>query len=200
MILYALTFLLIWAVILLYFVARYNLKLRTIGAGVLSLTLFMLIFIFTFPRGITPGNISLPKSILVMHVLFSFLAYAAFALAFSAAVLYLLRERILKKKTVQALSSNFPSLEALENISFQLVVFGLFLLSTGIMAGMFWSKLSFNEFIRYVPKEIWSAATWVVYLNYVLIRILAQLSRHKRIYWLIGGSVLVMLVYFMVLK
>ena len=61
----------------------------------------------------------------------AFLGNAVFALAFGVSLIYLLQERYLKHKKITALMKRFPSLESLDRLNYQLLVWGFPLMTLG---------------------------------------------------------------------
>src|SRR3990172_1250261 len=79
-------------VLYLYFEIRYH--LRTLALLVLPIALGMLAYATTVPSEIDPLVPALQNNLLLtIHVAVAIFAYGAFALAFGAAVLYLMQRR-----------------------------------------------------------------------------------------------------------
>ena len=107
------------------------------------------------------------------HVVPIFLAFALFAGAFVASLLYLVEQRNLRTKNAIALLSRLPSLETLDAISAEAVRWGFTLLTVGIIAGAVWLR---DQHLLVTPwfkdlKVLGGAATWLVYAGLVHLRL-----------------------------
>lgn len=131
--------------------------------------LLLSLFVFVFP-------------IDGVQELFVFISGAFFVLSVGFSLLYLTKERSLKKKLISAFADQMPSLEALEGTGFRLVVIGLSVLSAGILFQPFSSKA-----ICYF--------SWIIYSLYLGLRLSGRISRHRLVYFLIVGSGLIVLSY-----
>jgi ABC-type transport system involved in cytochrome c biogenesis permease subunit len=112
------------------------------------------------------------------HVIVYMMAYAMLgAVAVMAA--YLL---FFKKKPVSPLEMT---------ISDNLVYVGLAFMTLGILMGALWAKEAWGHYWAWDPKETWAAATWLMYLVYIHLR-LAHPARIKAPLWLLLGSFLLL--------
>ena len=101
---------------------------------------------------------------LPVHVVLSFLGDAVFALAFSASLLYLLAERRLKTHRGRGMLRHLPSLETLDRLNYTCLVWGLILLTLGIMSGIVWAHTAWAGFWSSDPKLVFSLVTWAIYV------------------------------------
>jgi cytochrome c-type biogenesis protein CcsB len=101
---------------------------------------------------------------LPVHVVLSFLGDAVFALAFSASLLYLLQERRLKAHRGRGMLRHLPSLETLDRLNYACLVWGLILLTLGIVSGIVWAHSAWGRFWSSDPKLVFSLVTWAIYV------------------------------------
>jgi len=101
---------------------------------------------------------------LPVHVVLSSLGDAVFALAFSASLLYLLQERRLKARRAPGLLRRLPSLETLDRLNYACLVWGLVLLTLGIVSGIVWAHSAWGRFWSSDPKLVFSLVTWAIYV------------------------------------
>jgi ABC-type transport system involved in cytochrome c biogenesis permease subunit len=99
-----------------------------------------------------------------VHVVLSFLGDAVFALAFSASLLYLLQERRLKTHRGLGMLRHLPSLETLDRLNYTCLVWGLILLTLGIVSGIVWAHTAWAGFWSSDPKLVFSLVTWAIYV------------------------------------
>lgn len=113
------------------------------------------------------GQSSLPSPLnpyFVLHLGTAFFAYASFTLSFTAAVLYLVQHRELKRKKGGTFYHRLPSLEVLESLIYQPMAWGVFLLALAIAIGFLWSKSAFGSYWLWEPKTITTLGITLFYL------------------------------------
>lgn len=102
----------------------------------------------------------------IVHIVSAFFAYASFTLSFAAGILYLIQHHELKLKKAGTFYHKLPSLEELEKLVYQPMIWGAPLLLTAAVIGMLWSKSAFGEFWVFDPKTI---ATVIISFFYFVI-------------------------------
>ena len=86
---------------------------------------------------------------------------------------YMLAYIIMAKAAVQAaavLGGKRPpdaDLADPEAATYRMVSFGFPLLTLGLVLGAVWGKLAWGDYWNWDPKELWSLASWLVYLFYL---------------------------------
>ena len=53
-----------------------------------------------------------------------------------------------------------------EQATYKLVIIGFPLLTLGLILGSWWGKLAWGDYWGWDPKELWSLASWLVYIGY----------------------------------
>jgi ABC-type transport system involved in cytochrome c biogenesis permease subunit len=53
-----------------------------------------------------------------------------------------------------------------EQATYELITVGFPLLTLGLVLGSWWGKLAWGDYWGWDPKELWSLASWLVYLGY----------------------------------
>jgi len=61
------------------------------------------------------------------------------------------------------LFSRLPSLRVLDELNYQLIMFGFLFLSAGIITGAVWANSAWGRYWGWDPKETWSLITWFIY-------------------------------------
>jgi len=115
-------------------------------------------------RGVRPLPPVLDSAWLPVHVVLSVLGDAVFALAFSASLLYLVQERRLKARRTPGVLRYLPSLETLDRVNYRCLVWGLILLTLGIVSGIVWAHTAWGRFWSRDPKLVFSLVTWAIYV------------------------------------
>jgi cytochrome c-type biogenesis protein CcsB len=104
---------------------------------------------------------ALKSNWLIAHVLTCFLGYAGFALAFSISLLFLIKKS--GNISREGIFSRVPGLDTLDELTHQMVIFGFFFLSIGIITGAVWANSAWGRYWGWDPKETWSLITWFIY-------------------------------------
>jgi cytochrome c-type biogenesis protein CcsB len=117
-----------------------------------------------YQQGARPLPPALQSVWLPVHVTLAILGDAIFALAFSASLLYLVQEGRLKAHRGGRMLRGLPSLETLDRLNYTLLVWGLVLLTLGIVTGIVWAHTAWGPFWSKDPKLIISLATWGIYV------------------------------------
>ncbi len=132
---------------------------------------------------------ALKSNWLVAHVITCFLGYGAFAVAFALGIFYLLSDK-------GKIQSYLPSKTTLDNLIYQLMLFGFFWLTLGIITGAVWADQAWGSYWSWDPKETWSLITWLIYGGAIHARLTRGWSGKKLAWLSIIGFVSVMVTYF----
>jgi ABC-type uncharacterized transport system permease subunit len=113
-------------------------RLTVLGAFITPVTL--LLFLAVGLRGSVPQVPDAVRSALLpLHVGVNVLGIVAFALAFAAAVGYVIQERALRSKHVVGIFQRLPSLDVLDALGLKLVTIGFPLFTLGLLTGTVWA-------------------------------------------------------------
>ncbi len=92
---------------------------------------------------------------------------------------YLISYVIMAKATVQAfcqlkinVDSTKENLVGYEDGTYRMVCLAFPLLTLGLISGSWWGKLAWGDYWGWDPKELWSLASWLVYVGYFHFRYL----------------------------
>ena len=152
-----------WSVIGVFLLFQVKFRLMVLGSFVAPLAAFLMIISSVIPA--TPDTVPpVLKSIwLILHAFSMFLGDGIFAIAFIAAIMYLIQERQIKMKTRGTFFKRLPSLETLDSINHYSLVYGFPLLTIGMITGAIYAQYALGSYWRWDPKEIWSLVTWIFY-------------------------------------
>ena len=136
---------------------------RAIGVVALPVVLGMVIYVWALPpevrevRGLIPALQS--NWILTLHVMSGVVAYAAFALSFAAAVLYVIVDRWPR--------SWLPSTELLDDAAFRAVTVAFPAQALLLILGSVWAHAAWGSYWSWDPKETGALFTWLAYGAYL---------------------------------
>jgi len=151
------------AVVAVFLVFERTYKITILGSFIIPIALILMLASTGFSSAIVPLNPSLKSKWLAVHTILAFLGYAIFAIAFGAAIMYLIQERFLKKKKLGAMYQKLPSLDVLDEINYRCLTFGFPLLTFAIITGAIWAETAWGTYWSWDPKETWALITWFVY-------------------------------------
>jgi len=147
-----------------------------LGAVIAMLACLLLAYAsFGADADIRPLMPALKSNWLLIHVMTAFLGYAAFAVAFGAALLYLVKD-----KRPQA---RLPAPPLLDRLMYRAIMLGFLLLTFGILTGAVWAETAWGKYWSWDPKETWSLITWLIYAAMLHARRLKG-WQGRRIAWL----------------
>jgi len=134
-----------------------------LGSFVTPLALLLMIASSLYPAAIPLLPPALMSNWLLVHSTLAFVSYATFAVAFGAAIMYLIQEHFLKRKRLGPLYQKLPSLDVLDEINYRCLTFGFPLLTVAIITGAIWAETAWGTYWSWDPKETWSLITWFIY-------------------------------------
>lgn len=105
-----------------------------------------------------------------LHIILATASYAVFLLAAIFGIMYMEKERELKKKKVRLFYYQLPPLEEMDLILSRLIMLGVPLLTVAMLFGAQTAKIVWGAYWTWTAKETWSFMTWIVYLVYLGLR------------------------------
>ncbi|PSL35169.1 HemX protein [Planomicrobium soli] len=111
----------------------------------------------------SPIGEALVSELLLIHITFAILSYAALSLAFVFSALHMILYRLLKKKKWTKQLSNMPSLGQTEQGMTISILVGITLLFVSLILGLQWAYISLEEFSLLDLKIVGSFILLVVY-------------------------------------
>jgi ABC-type transport system involved in cytochrome c biogenesis permease subunit len=163
-----------WSLVVFYLVAS-----RWYRAAALKAFVFPIVLGLATIAAISPDSQSAPPPanqpvqaiLLPIHVGLILLSYAAFFITFGAGLMYIIQERELKHKRLGTIFYRLPSLDTCDAIGSRSMAIGFVLLTVGILAGLWFTHLRYGVYWQGGPLEIFSVATWVIYLLLIQARV-----------------------------
>ncbi|MFZ3207811.1 MAG: c-type cytochrome biogenesis protein CcsB [Geobacteraceae bacterium] len=160
-----------WTIVLIYGILEFKYKYRVIGAFVVPFALLGMAWAqLTLNSGIEPLVPALQSNWLLYHVITCFLGYAAFAVACSISIMYLIKERLERAdgdSPAGGIVAMFPSIKVLDDLNYKAIMVGFPLLTIGIVTGAAWANYAWGTYWSWDPKETWSLIVWFVYAAFL---------------------------------
>jgi cytochrome c-type biogenesis protein CcsB len=160
-----------WAIAFIYLFVERRYETQIIGAFSMPLAFLAMAYASLSPNisdRIQPLIPALKSNWLIAHVMTCFIGYAAFGIAFGTSWMYLFRQRDTGDKS--PLFDRFPGIDALDELTHQLVKFGFLFLTIVIITGAVWANSAWGRYWGWDPKETWSLITWLIYAAMLHVR------------------------------
>ncbi len=149
-------------------------RLPVAGAFVAPITVAVMVPAHLVSEQSRPFAPEITRSLaLAIHVATSTLGTAALALAFGLSLVYLASEKQLKNKHPGKLFARLPSLDLIDRVDWQLVVWGFICLSISIATGSLVSKEATGHAFVFAPKQGFALCAWGMLATLVQARLVA---------------------------
>lgn len=161
-----------WTVALLYIFVELKYKERIIGVFASPLIFLAIAYASLSPdisSKINPLIPALKSNWLIAHVITCFLGYSGFAVAFGFSLIYFIKPKDPESTSVFA---RLPSWDVIDELTYQMIVFGFLFLTIGIITGAVWANSAWGKYWSWDPKETWSLITWFVYAIFLHLRLM----------------------------
>jgi cytochrome c-type biogenesis protein CcsB len=158
---FSLMFILLASLVYLLFERWYGVS--QLGAIVLPIVVAMSAYIWSLPTEMREVNPLIPAlqnpPLMTAHVSLAILAYATFAVAFAAAVLFLVADRWHV--------AWLPSADLLDDLGYRAVTIGFPAMSLVLILGSVWAYRAWGSYWQWDPKETAALFTWLIYGVYL---------------------------------
>jgi ABC-type transport system involved in cytochrome c biogenesis permease subunit len=138
------------------------------GFFILIIAGIMQIISSMFIQEIPEINPVLKNWLLGFHVSFALIGYSAITIAGIYGFLYLMLYHNLKENQLGAFYKRLPSLQLMEKLSYNAIVFGCLFLAMTLIIGFIWLPKAIKDFSYADPKLISTVVIWLIY-TYVVI-------------------------------
>jgi cytochrome c-type biogenesis protein CcsB len=155
-----------WTIIAIYLVIERKFATRAIGPFAVPMAFLAMAyasFAGNIDKAISPLVPALQSNWLIAHVVTCFVGYAAFAIAATLGVMYLVKAYNANDSTAFKKSGFLPPLSLLDDLTHKTMIFGFIWLSVGIITGAIWANSAWGTYWSWDPKETWSLITWFFY-------------------------------------
>lgn len=182
----------VWVIMVFYLFAAFRYPpLKSIGIAVLPFCLILLGYGIMRTSPLAPMAASVRSFWLYIHVLFAWLAFGAFTIAFGLGVIYILKEKNQEKEFYD----KFPQLQKLDELMFRYLVFGFVTDAVMIASGAIWAKNLWGHYWGWDPVETWSLVTWLIYGLAIHLRVTMG-WRGRKLAWVLIFSLAGMVITF----
>jgi len=176
-----------------YLIIQRKHEIPILGAFVTPLAFISMVVAIHSPFGTQIPNLppALQSYWMAIHVPVMFISYAAFANAFGIGIAYLLQEYQIKSRKPSHLMFRLPALDDLDNMIYRVIWTAFPILTLGVLLGARWAYDAWGRYWGWDPKETWALVTWLTYLIYLQMRLIAGWRGRKTAYLSLLGFVVV---------
>lgn len=180
-----------WLSFLLLITTIYR-ALETLALFVFPLIVLSLLMVLSIDSSVT-DKIQLTGA-LGIHIFTSFLAYSMLLLATVQALLVSWQSRNLHQHHTNGFMRTLPAMQDMEHLLFQLITFGVVLLTFALASGFFFLEDIWGQQVAH--KTILSILAWLVFSSLLLGHWVYGWRGKVAVRWILSGFVLLMLAYF----
>ncbi|HEG43387.1 MAG TPA: hypothetical protein ENH94_04995 [Phycisphaerales bacterium] len=128
---------------------------------------------------------------LIVHVIFAWFAFGCYAISTGAAMMFLLRDKLLIKRP----QLNIPPCEALDVSNYRFIVLGFINHAVMLISGAIWGKKLWGHYWSWDPLETWSLIAFLFYAFYLHARSFLG-WKMKRAAWLAVLGIVILTISF----
>lgn len=152
-----------WSIICAYLIFQIKFRLMVLGSFLTPFAAFLMIISFTMPHMEGPVRPEFESLWLTVHIVTAFMGNGLFAVAFLAAIMYLILEHSIKRKTFGSFYHRLPSLATIDSINYYSLIYGFSFMTLGMITGAVYAQQALGTYWQWDPKEVWSLITWFFY-------------------------------------
>ncbi len=181
-----------WVAAIIFLVLNLKYRFQLVGVFVLPLISVFYLLGFFSSEVYVRSRLLAASPWASVHIIFSFLALAVFALSFVLAIIFIIEEFQLKYKVMPKLFFKLPSLHAVEQIHAKALTVGFILLSGGIITGAAWAKQVTGVYFFEDARQLWAICAWLIYAIFLQARFAAGWRGRKGILLSILGFAVIL--------
>jgi len=152
-----------WFVLTLHLLLWFRSRIRAAALVLPPVAGLMVLAAFLMGVGAQQETVLRTQGWFVFHTSIATAGVASLAVSFAMSVLFLVKERALKTKRSLRVLERLPTLEALDRMGFQSLLYGFPLLTLGIATGMVYSAAVHDRLWIWGVKEIFPVIAWAVF-------------------------------------
>jgi len=143
-----------WSLVLVFLYFEYRYRIGSSGLFVVAVNLLLLGVALPRDPAIPVLIPNLDTPLFTLHIVFSFLGYALFTMAFSLGVLYLARQLGMQ---------HLPELRQLRKLNEEAIFLGFCMFTLCMIAGCIWAYIAWGYYFSWNIKSLWSLIVWLFY-------------------------------------
>jgi ABC-type uncharacterized transport system permease subunit len=182
-----------WVVACLYLIVSLRRPIDHLGVIIMPLAALTVFVEWLRPTQVTTVLTSRAQAV---HIVVALVAYSLLCLAAIQSVVLLVQDNKLRRKHPGGFLRALPSMQAMEEIMFQMIGLGFVLLTITLISGVFFSEHVFGTPFKLTHHIVLAALGWVVYAWLLIGRWRFGWRGRTAVRWTLGGFLLLALAYF----
>ncbi|MCX7120457.1 MAG: cytochrome c biogenesis protein CcsA [Gammaproteobacteria bacterium] len=183
-----------WLVALIIWAVALRKPITALFIFVFPVCALSIFFILCFPKPMLVNTLSHPLAL--FHILLGIISFCIFCVAGLLSILLAIQEGCLRHKRMLSLIAQFPALESMEILLFQLIQFGFVLLSIMLISSFYFYHASVYAQYFLLQKTLLTTTAWVVFAWLLLGRYYHGWHGRKAIYGTLFAVFLLFLSYY----
>lgn len=183
-----------WVIAVLFLLAALSRPVETLGVLIFPFAGLMVLVDWALPTRYVP--LPYASAALFVHIIVSLLAYSLLSLAVVQSLLLSVQERQLRQKQPRGFLQALPPLQTMEDLMFQMIGLGFFLLTLTLISGVFFSEQVFGKPLMFTHHIVLSIIAWLVFAVLLFGRVKFGWRGQRAVRWAVGGFILLVLAYF----
>jgi ABC-type uncharacterized transport system permease subunit len=179
-----------WLVLTLYLVVQIRWKMHVAGLVLPPLAFVMTVVGLRLPLSEAPGPLLQPSGFLLFHTSLATLGMAAFFVAATMSLIYVVQDRALKGKRSFLWLDRLPPLMRLDRVGLEALLWGFPLFTLGIVSGMLLNAQEHHRLIVLDAKQIFPLLAWLIFAGVLIARLVRGFRGRKAAYLTITGFAL----------
>jgi ABC-type uncharacterized transport system permease subunit len=179
-----------WLVLLLYLVVLFRWKVAAAGLVLPPLAFILTAAGLLLPARDTQEAIMARPGLLLFHIALATLGMAAFFVAATMSLLYVVQDRALKKKRALLWLERLPSLRRADRVGLEAMLWGFPMFSLGIFSGVILNAAEHQTLWSGGPKQIFPVLSWIIFAAVLIARVAIGFRGRKAAYLTITGFLL----------
>jgi ABC-type uncharacterized transport system permease subunit len=185
-----------WFVLTLHLVLWFRSQIHAAALVLPAVALLLVVSAFLFSVGSLEDTSLTTQGWFVFHTSVATAGVGALTVSFAMSLLFLVKERALKSKRPLRVLEMLPTLEALDRLGFQALLYGFPLLTLGIATGMVYSSAEHGRVWIWGAKEIFPVIAWAVFALLLWGRFARGVSGRRSAMLAIAGFAFALLTFF----
>jgi ABC-type uncharacterized transport system permease subunit len=185
-----------WFVLTLHLYLWFRSGIRALALVLPPIALVMVAAAHLMPSGPMQAGYGPARAWFMFHTSVATAGMGALAVSFAMSVLFLVKDHALRKRTGPRLIERLPSLETVDRIGFQALMWGFPLLTIGIVTGMVYNSELHDRLWTWGLKEVFPVLAWGVFAVLLWARFARGIRGRRSAFLSIAGFALGLLTLF----
>jgi len=138
-----------WVVVALFLATALSKPIENLGIFIMPTAAATVLSAWAWPSRNIPAPYT--SALLFSHIIISILAYSLLAIAVVQSLMLSIQERHLRHRQPGGFMRTLPPMQTMEQLMFQMIALGFFLLTLTLISGIFFSEAVFGKPLMFTP-------------------------------------------------